>query len=125
MLDHPSCGPNATINRWIEDIRKYHFELVHIKGTKHGSDGLSRITPGGYQPPRPPINPDDYDDNDDGEPITFLINDEDLGDILEFDSFRNDIDPRSGYSLSDPAKSVGDLEDDIEQALEEDRFYRY
>src|SRR5580698_5322739 len=28
MLDNPSSGPNATINRWIEEIRKYHFTLL-------------------------------------------------------------------------------------------------
>ena len=42
MLDNPSWGPNATINRWIEEIRKYHFTLVHVKGLTHGPDGLSR-----------------------------------------------------------------------------------
>ena len=29
MLNHPEMGPNATINRWIEKILMFHFELRH------------------------------------------------------------------------------------------------
>ncbi|EEB92882.1 hypothetical protein MPER_08542 [Moniliophthora perniciosa FA553] len=53
MLDHPSAGPNATINRWIEAIRKYHFELVHVTGIVHGPEWLSRPSPGGATKERP------------------------------------------------------------------------
>ena len=42
MLNHPEMGPNATINRWIEKILMYHFELRHIPGKIFGPDGLSR-----------------------------------------------------------------------------------
>ena len=42
MLNHPEIGPNAIINRWIEKILMYHFELRHIPGKVFGPDGLSR-----------------------------------------------------------------------------------
>ena len=42
MLNHPEMGPNATINRWIEKILMFHFELRHIAGKTFGLDGLSR-----------------------------------------------------------------------------------
>src|SRR6187551_878688 len=41
MLNNPDSAPNANINRWIEEIRLWHFNLVHIKGLVHGPDGLS------------------------------------------------------------------------------------
>ena len=42
MLNHPEMGPNATINRWIEKILMFHFELRHVAGKTFGPDGLSR-----------------------------------------------------------------------------------
>src|SRR5271169_1769572 len=42
MLNHPEMGPNATINRWIEKILMFHFELRHVAGKSFGPDGLSR-----------------------------------------------------------------------------------
>jgi hypothetical protein len=42
MLNHPEMGPNATINRWIEKIMMFHFELRHVAGKSFGPDGLSR-----------------------------------------------------------------------------------
>ncbi|KIK49882.1 hypothetical protein GYMLUDRAFT_183433 [Collybiopsis luxurians FD-317 M1] len=43
ILDNSSCGLNTTINRWIEEVRKYHFDLVHIKRKLHElADGLSQ-----------------------------------------------------------------------------------
>jgi RNase H-like domain found in reverse transcriptase len=41
MLNHPEMGPNATINRWIEKILMYHFEIRHVAGKSFGPDGLS------------------------------------------------------------------------------------
>ena len=96
MLDHPSCGPNATINHWIEEIRKFHFKILHVKGILHGPDGLSRRAPGGYQSPRHPNNSDDYEDHDDGAPIELIMG-EGTEKPLDFETFRDNIDPRSGY----------------------------
>lgn len=42
MLNHPEMSPNATINRWIEKILMFHFELRHVAGKMFGPDGLSR-----------------------------------------------------------------------------------
>ena len=43
MLNEPDYSPNATINRWIQGINLFTFELVHIPAEKHrGPDALSR-----------------------------------------------------------------------------------
>ena len=42
MLSNPDIQPSASINRWILSILTFHFDLVHVKGTFHGPDGLSR-----------------------------------------------------------------------------------
>ena len=39
MLNPPEMGPNATINRWIEKILMFHFELWHVAGKMFGPDG--------------------------------------------------------------------------------------
>ena len=41
MLNHPEMGPNTTINRWIEQILMFHFEIRHVSGKTFGPDGLS------------------------------------------------------------------------------------
>ena len=45
MLDHPDIAPSASINRWIVSILMFQFTLVHVPGTHHGPDGLSRRKP--------------------------------------------------------------------------------
>jgi hypothetical protein len=43
MLNEPDLQPNATINRWIQGIKLFDFELVHVPADKHrGPDALSR-----------------------------------------------------------------------------------
>ena len=42
MLSNPDIQPLASINRWILSILMFHFDLVHVKGTFHGPDGLLR-----------------------------------------------------------------------------------
>ena len=43
MLNEPDLQPNATINRWIQGIKLFDFELVHVPAEKHhGPDALSR-----------------------------------------------------------------------------------
>lgn len=116
MLDNPSCGPNATVNRWIEDIRKYHFALVHIKGLLHGPDGLSRRPTGGWQPLRPPVNPEDYDDQDDGKPMEFSIAEGVTELLFEFEDFKHNIDPRSGF-FYELAETPEDIEDEVQDNI--------
>ena len=57
MLANLDIQPFASINRWIVAILMFHFELVHIKGTFHSPDGLSRR-------PRQPGDPEPVDDED-------------------------------------------------------------
>ena len=59
MLNNPDILPSASINRWIVAILTFHFKLVHVPGTSHGPDGLSRRP---RQPDDDPEEPDDFDD---------------------------------------------------------------
>jgi hypothetical protein len=61
MLRNPDIAPNATINRWIVSILMFQFTLVHVPGTLHGPDGLSRRN---AQPDDIPADPTDgnFDD---------------------------------------------------------------
>jgi hypothetical protein len=59
MLANPDLEPTASINRWILGILTFHFILVHVAGTMHGSDGLSRRRP---QPGDKPEPEDDFED---------------------------------------------------------------
>ena len=46
MLNNPDLQPNATINRWIQGILLFDFELQHVPADKHrGPDALSRKEP--------------------------------------------------------------------------------
>ena len=42
MLSNPDIAPSASMNRWILSILMFHFTLVHVPGTHHRPDGLSR-----------------------------------------------------------------------------------
>ena len=55
MLANPDIAPSASINRWILGILMFHFTLVHVPGTHHGPDGLSRR----QQQPGDEDDPDD------------------------------------------------------------------
>jgi hypothetical protein len=59
MLANPDLDPSATINRWIMAILMFHFILVHVPGTMHGPDGMSRRK---TQPGDKPEPDDDFDD---------------------------------------------------------------
>jgi hypothetical protein len=59
MLANPDLHPGASINRWILAILTFHFFLIHVPGTHHGPDGMSRRHP---QPGDEPNPPDDIDD---------------------------------------------------------------
>jgi hypothetical protein len=56
MLSNPDISPSASINRWIVAILTFHFDLVHVPGTHHGPNGLSR---------RPWQDEEDRDDKED------------------------------------------------------------
>ena len=59
MLSNPDIAPSASINRWILSILMFHFTLVHVPGSQHGPDGLSRRRP---QPGDEEEPEDDFDD---------------------------------------------------------------
>ena len=59
MLRNPDIAPSASINRWIVSILMFHFTLVHVPGSHHGPDGLSRRRP---QPDDEPEPEDDFED---------------------------------------------------------------
>ena len=45
MLSNLDIAPSASVNRWIVSILLFHFTLVHVPGTQHRPDGLSRCPP--------------------------------------------------------------------------------
>ena len=58
MLNTPDLQPIAVLNRWIQGIKLYTFELVHVPADKHrGPDALSRRQP----------NPHDFNDREDDD----------------------------------------------------------
>jgi hypothetical protein len=59
MLDNPDLAPSASMNRWILGILMFHFTLVHVPGSHHGPDGLSRRRP---QPGDEAEPEDDFED---------------------------------------------------------------
>jgi hypothetical protein len=59
MLANPDLDPSASINRWIVSILTFHFDLIHVPGSMHGPDGMSRRNP---QPGDVPEPVDDFDD---------------------------------------------------------------
>ena len=59
MLANPDIASLASINWWILSILMFHFTLVHVLGTHHGPDGLSRRHP---QPSNKAELEDDFED---------------------------------------------------------------
>jgi Integrase zinc binding domain len=122
MLNNPGMGPNATINRWIEQILMFQFKLKHVKGATFPPDGLSRrdAQPGDEvwanneegldENPSPDQHPDwDYD----------------CPQPLEFDDFKEEIDERGGYfqSMEGVATSVDEFEYELSQARDQEQVF--
>lgn len=94
MLNNPEMGPNATINRWIENILMYHFELRHVAGKTFAADGLSRRPVAADDPPKEPW--DHSGEGGDGL-RGYSKPDPDDTDPLDFEDFKHEIDTRGGY----------------------------
>ena len=110
MLNHPEMGPNATINRWIEKILMFHFELRHVSGKTFGPDGLSRRD----KQEGDEKFPEDEDSGKMNEPPKMTM--EEGSEIpLELEDFKDEIDNRKGY-LQDLAKSVECFSKELETA---------
>ena len=125
MLENPGLGPNATINRWIDKILMYHFELHHVAGKTFGADGLSRRE--GQPGDEEFQHPTEVDDEINGPPSYVKVNEEDP-DPLEFEEFKDEIDNRGGYVqstfLAQPeepreAKSVSCFQQELNLARKE------
>src|ERR1700675_4133133 len=112
MLNHPEMGPNATINRWIEKILMFHFELRHVAGKTFGPDGLSRRD----EQPDDERYPPDEDLAEINKPPVLTI-EEGAEPPLELEEFKEQIDTRGGY-LQELAESVNCLEREVSQAIE-------
>jgi hypothetical protein len=113
MLNNPGMGPNATINRWIEQILMFKFKLKHTKGTNFPPDGLSRrkFQPGDEEWPRR--------DNEDLEPNGPPSRHEDwdyMGEQpMELEEFQPEIDTRGGYlqEVRNTAATVRDFDEEL------------
>lgn len=115
MLNNAGFGPNATINRWIEKILMFHFELVHVAGKTHGPDGLSRRD---FQPGDPPRAPPDPEEEDPYGPPVFRMGEGVTEAPLDFEEFKDDIDTRGGYLQE--ARCIEDFQKEIHEGQEED-----
>ena len=108
MLANPDLDPSATINRWIMGILLFHFVLVHVPGTMHGPDGMSRRKP---QPSDKPEPDNDFDDWID-EMYGFLH-------IINFDTKRATARDRMAVLTSDVAETVNPEESNSSIAYED------
>jgi hypothetical protein len=59
MLANPDLNPSASVNCWILSILTFHFNLIHVPGTMHSPDGMSRRH---LQPGDEPEPDDAFDD---------------------------------------------------------------
>ena len=113
MLENPDMMPNATINRWIDNIKLFHFTLKHKNGATFGPDGLSRRLP----QPEDEVYPNPFEENEDpGGPPEVVIADPTEPQPIPIEEFRDNIDPRGGY-FQGIATNVHDFEYDLARAL--------
>jgi hypothetical protein len=112
MLANPGMGPNATINRWIEQILMFHFKLKHVAGATFPPDGLSRRDP---QPGDEefPNTEEGMDENP--SPEEHPDSDKTGQQPLDFEDFKHDIDTRGGYlfTMEGVATSLNDFDEDM------------
>jgi len=95
MLNNPGKIPNATINRWVDYIwTNFFFELVYKKEKIFGPDGLSRR----WWYLGDPIPEDFTDELEDGSgDIIVRQGRAQEEELLELETFYEDIDLREGY----------------------------
>jgi hypothetical protein len=110
MLDNPDMMPNATINRWIDEISLYKFTLRHKAGITFGPDGLSRRP---VHEDDPPFDPCSDDEEEEVERPDFEITDPSDPLPLPIEDFVDQIDSRGGY-FQGMASSLEDFEEELE-----------
>jgi len=120
MLENPDMMPNATINRWIDEILMYHFTLRHKAGATFGPDGLSRRTVQEGDLPYENCS----DDEDEPYPkIETVIADQNDAPPLEIKDFVDKIDSRGGF-FQGIATEIRDFKIELESALSEKSIER-
>jgi len=112
MLDNPDLMPNATINRWIDEIGLYHFTLRHKAGATFGPDGLSRRPKHDDDPVYEPCSDDE--EQEVGVP-EFEVADPTEPSPLPIEDFVDQIDTRGGYFYG-IANSLDDFTEELESA---------
>jgi hypothetical protein len=115
MLSNPGMGPNATINRWIEEILMFHFTLRHVPGKGFPADGLSRREPqpGDEVFPNRDEGLDEYPPPEDDSDW-----DREGQQPLDLEDFKDEIDTRGGYlhTMEGVATSIRDFNEEIVSA---------
>jgi hypothetical protein len=112
MLQNPDMMPNATINRWIDEISLFHFVLRHKAGKTFGPDGLSRRP---VQPGDAKTDPCDGEAEGEPEPLRIEIVDPEEPQPRPIEEFVDQIDTRGGY-FYDIAESLEDFDKELSMA---------
>jgi hypothetical protein len=116
MLENPDMMPNATINRWIDEISLYQFILRHKAGATFGPDGLSRRP---VHDDDEPFEPCSDDEDFDVELPKFEVADPSEPQPLDISEFVDQIDSRGGYF-----QGIATNLDDFIQELKDAGFSR-
>lgn len=109
MLENPDMMPNATLNRWIDQISLFHFVLKHKAGATFGPDGLSRRA---RQPTDPEPEPYSDDDEPAWGPPEVIIADPSETQPLPIEEFVDEIDYRGGY-FQGSALDIDDFKEEL------------
>ena len=112
MLDHPDMMPNATINRWIDEILMFQFTLRHKAGATFGPDGLSRRLRHDDDVVHEPCSDDEEEEH---EIPAFEVADATEPQPLPIEDFVDKIDTRGGY-FHGIAESLEDFSEEMKQA---------
>ena len=115
MIENPDMMPNATINRWIDEISMYHFTLRHKAGATFGPDGLSRRS---RQEDDPAFDPCSDDEDEEVGLPEFEVADPSEPQPLPIEDFVDQIDTRGGY-FQGIAKDLNDFKQELISADEQ------
>ena len=97
MINNPGEGMNATVNRWVDEIRRFQFSFRHVPGSTFGADGLSRRR---GQEGDEEFEPYEDTEEDDGKPFPVEFTEGGSpSDIIPYEKFRDTVDTRRGYLL--------------------------
>lgn len=116
MIENPDLMPNATINRWIDQVLMFHFTLRHKAGATFGPDGLSRRP---KQVGDPDIDKGEEEDYMMEGPPGLIIADPSEPQPLDVKEFVDEIDSRGGFY-----NGIASDEKDFAQELSQARNQR-